>query len=105
MSFSFLTDVHRAFNTSFVSTDRWFEVDGAQAARAFIRGASGGEWDEDRLQLVWDAIALHTNADIAKFKQPEVIYTSAGTFSEIVGPELAKTQFVRIPSPLPPPSR
>lgn len=86
---------YRAFNTSFVSKDKWFEVDGAQAARDFIRRTSSDEWDGHRLQLVWDAIALHTNPDIARYKQPEVIYTSAGTFSEVVGPELAKRQFVR----------
>jgi hypothetical protein len=78
-----------------VSNDKWFEVDGAQAATDFIRNVGGSGWDVHRLQLVWDAIALHTNADIAKFKQPEVALTSAGTFSELVGPELAKQQFVQ----------
>ncbi|KAH7109114.1 hypothetical protein B0J11DRAFT_500009 [Dendryphion nanum] len=88
-----LHDLGWAFNTSFVSHDRWFEVDGAKAARDFVRNFGGNEWDEHRLQLVWDAIALHTNPDIAKFKQPEVALTSAGTFTEVVGPELAKQQF------------
>ncbi|KAF2872254.1 hypothetical protein BDV95DRAFT_627996 [Massariosphaeria phaeospora] len=90
-----LHDLGWAFNTSFVSADKWFEVDGAQAARDFIRnsGASESEWDAHRLQLVWDAVALHTNPAIAAFKQPEVVYTSAGTFTEVVGPEQARTIF------------
>lgn len=90
------TENNRAFNTSFVSKDRWFEVDGAEAARDFIRNSThSSEWDEHRVQLVWDAIALHTNADIAKFKQPEVQYTSAGTILELVGPDVARQQWVR----------
>jgi hypothetical protein len=90
-------DKYRAFNTSFVSNDKWFEVDGAQATRDFIRHIGGRKWDEHRLQLIWDAVALHTNPNIAKFKEPEVMFTSAGTFSELVGPELAKQQFVNHP--------
>jgi hypothetical protein len=95
ISIPIYADEYRAFNTSFVSNEKWFEVDGAQAARDFIRNVGGSGWDEHRLQLVWDAIALHTNPNIAKFKQPEVAFTSAGTFSEVVGPELAKQQFVQ----------
>ncbi|KAF1962014.1 hypothetical protein CC80DRAFT_488387 [Byssothecium circinans] len=88
-----LHDLGWAFNTSFVSTDKCFEVDGAEGARKFIREVGGSRWDKHRLQLVWDAVALHTNPDIARFKQPEVAYTSAGTFTEIVGPEVAKGIF------------
>jgi HD superfamily phosphodiesterase len=39
-----------------------FEVDGANAARVFLRGH--GMKDRD-LQLVWDSIALHTTPSIA----------------------------------------
>ncbi|PVH94055.1 hypothetical protein DM02DRAFT_694210 [Periconia macrospinosa] len=89
-----LHDLGWAFNTSFVSQGRWFEVDGAEGAKDFIRSsASAAEWDDHRIQLVWDSIALHTNPNIAIFKQPEAVYTSAGTFAELIGPELAKQQF------------
>ncbi|CAI6293037.1 unnamed protein product [Periconia digitata] len=89
-----LHDLGWAFNTSFVSDDKWFEVDGAEAAKSFIRNRTQAEeWDDHRVQLVWDAIALHTSTDIAKFKQPEVLYTSAGTILELIGPELAKEQW------------
>lgn len=46
-----------------------FEVDGANAARAFMkeRGIPAHQ-----VQLVWDAIALHTTRSIAVHKEPEV---------------------------------
>lgn len=81
-----------------------FEVDGAEGARNFIRSSGGKGWDEHRLQLVWDSIALHTNPLISQYKQPEVVYTSAGTLAEVLGPETAKQSFVRIPFPLIPAS-
>ena len=44
-----------------ISNENRFEVDGANAARAFLkREANSQDWDKHRLQLVWDAIALHT---------------------------------------------
>jgi hypothetical protein len=96
-----LTYGDRAFNTTFVSQYRWFEVDGAEGAKNFIHSsASANEWNEHRIQLVWDAIALHTNVDLAKYKQPEVLYTSAGTFTELVGIEPAKQQWVRKSLPI-----
>jgi len=47
-----------------VTQDKRFEVDGANAAREFLR-KEANDWDKDRLQLVWDAIALHTTTSIA----------------------------------------
>lgn len=47
-----------------VTKDKRFEVDGANAARDFLR-REAGDWDKHRLQLVWDAIALHTTTSIA----------------------------------------
>ena len=44
-----------------------FEVDGANAAREFLRshGVTG-----DPLRIVWDAIALHTTPGIPEHKEP-----------------------------------
>lgn len=84
----------RAFNTSYISTDKIFPVDGADAARDFIRKAGGPGWNDHRLQLVWDAIALHTDLEIARFKEPEVAIMCAGTYTELVGPEGGKQAFV-----------
>ncbi|KAL8785758.1 MAG: hypothetical protein Q9195_008501 [Heterodermia aff. obscurata] len=73
-----------------VSKDKRFEVDGADAARLFLkREAVEGEWDAHRLQLVWDAIALHTTISIAWYKEPEVLATSHGIRADFVGPERA----------------
>ena len=68
-------------------TDRYtgedrFEVDGANAARAFLkdRGIS-----TQQTQVVWDAIALHTTRSIALHKQPEVAMTHSGIAVDIIG--------------------
>jgi hypothetical protein len=68
-------------------TDRYaaeerFEVDGANAARAFVeeRGIAS-----QQAQLVWDAIALHTTRSIALHKEPEVAMTHSGIFVDILG--------------------
>ena len=47
-----------------VTQDKRFEVDGANAAREFLR-REARDWDKHRIQLVWDAIALHTTTSIA----------------------------------------
>ena len=73
-----------------VSKDKRFEVDGADAARLFLkREAVEGQWDAHRVQLVWDAIALHTTRSIAWYKEPEVLATSNGIHADFVGPERA----------------
>ena len=68
-------------------TDRYsaqerFEVDGANAARSFLkeRGIPA-----HRIQLVWDAIALHTTRSIALNKEPEVAMTHSGIFVDVLG--------------------
>lgn len=61
-----------------------FEVDGANAARAFLieRGVS----TEDA-QNVWLAIALHTTPGIPEFLSPEVALVTAGVETDVVGIE------------------
>ncbi|KAH7110095.1 hypothetical protein B0J11DRAFT_208020 [Dendryphion nanum] len=88
-----LHDLGWAFNTTFVSTENAFEIDGAHAARDFLLKSGDTRWNKHRLQLVWDAIAIHAHADIAKHKEIEVALTSAGTLTEVTGPEIAKAQF------------
>src|SRR6202012_233718 len=68
-------------------TDRYaaenrFEVDGANAARAFLsdRGIAMGQ-----IQLVWDAIALHTTPTLALHKEPEVAMTHSGIAVDVLG--------------------
>jgi HD domain-containing protein len=52
-----------------------FEVDGANLSRALLQ-QHGVE--RSKSDLVWDAISLHDQGNIAKYKQPEVMLVSAG---------------------------
>jgi len=38
-----------------------------------------------QIQLVWDAIALHTTRSIALHKEPEVAMTHSGIFVDVIG--------------------
>lgn len=64
------------------SCDKRFEVDGANAARVFLRGYGVSP---QALQLVWDAIALHTSPGIAEYKKPEVALLNYGAALDVVG--------------------
>ena len=71
-----------------LSSDKRFEVDGADAARDFLRRVGvEKEWDKHRLQLVWDAIALHTIGSIVFHKEPEVQATAYGIWADFQGPD------------------
>ncbi|KAH7312678.1 hypothetical protein B0I35DRAFT_452509 [Stachybotrys elegans] len=75
-------------NSPHVSPDRRFEVDGAIAARSFIRTHRDGEhWEERRVQLVWDAIALHTDNRITRYKEPDVAIVTESIGMETTGPQ------------------
>ncbi|KAK3066317.1 hypothetical protein LTR53_017385 [Teratosphaeriaceae sp. CCFEE 6253] len=75
--------------STFISPDKRFEVDGANAARSFIQqeieSSHAQGWDQHRLQLLWDAIALHTTPSIAQHKEPEVAATGLGIFADFRG--------------------
>ncbi|KAI3321475.1 hypothetical protein HD806DRAFT_153869 [Xylariaceae sp. AK1471] len=81
-------------NSTVVSTDRRFEVDGAIAARDFIHSHSHDQvaWNEHRVQLVWDSIALHTQDSIYKYKEDTVAVTGAGILMDFSGPSQGVTQ-------------
>lgn len=64
------------------SEDKRFEVDGADAARDFLR--SHGVPPQS-MQLVWDAIALHTSPGIAEYKEPEVALLNYGVALDVIG--------------------
>jgi hypothetical protein len=59
-----------------------FEVDGADAAREFLRGHGIAEPKAD---LVWEAIALHTTPGIPQYMRPEIALTNAGVLVDVVG--------------------
>ena len=65
-----------------------FEVDGANAARDFLRTYGIPETDVD---LIWDAIALHTTPGIPEHKKAEVALVTSGVEMDVLG--LAYDQF------------
>ncbi|ACX67502.1 HD domain-containing protein [Paenibacillus sp. FSL H8-0457] len=64
------------------SPDKRFEVDGANAARDFLRSYGV---PEESARLVWDAVALHTTIGIAQYKEPEVALINSGVSYDVVG--------------------
>jgi HD domain len=64
------------------SPDHRFEVDSANAARGFLR-ASGV--DELLVDVVWDAIALHTTPEIPWHKRPEIALVTGGVEADVLG--------------------
>lgn len=68
-----------------ISKDDRFEVDGANAARNFLKKEASGPYDKHQLQLVWDSIALHTTPSIALHKEPEVVATFFGITADFTG--------------------
>lgn len=64
------------------SQDERFEVDGANAARDFLRGHGVSQQD---LDTVWTAIALHTTPGIPKHMHPVVALVTAGVEMDVLG--------------------
>jgi hypothetical protein len=52
-----------------------FEVEGANAARAFAREQG---FDDHRVQLIWDTVALNSTPSIALHKETEVALSTMG---------------------------
>jgi hypothetical protein len=59
-----------------------FEVDGANAARDFLRSHDIGQHDID---TVWTAIALHTTPGIPQHMHPVVALVTAGVEMDVLG--------------------
>jgi hypothetical protein len=59
-----------------------FEVDGANAARDFLRGHGISKTD---LDTVWTAIALHTTPGIPQHMHPVVALVTAGVEMDVLG--------------------
>ena len=64
------------------SCDKRFEVDGANAARAFLEGHGVAPAD---INKVWTAIALHTTPGIPEFMAPEIALLTAGVEMDVLG--------------------
>src|SRR5215211_3658178 len=69
-----------------------FEIDGANAARAFLERHG---LPEERVMTVWESIALHTTPEVPRYKQPEVRLVTLGVEYDVLGlhyPELSDEQ-------------
>jgi hypothetical protein len=64
------------------SADERFEVDGANAARDFLRSRGIGQ---DDIDTVWTAIALHTTPGIPQHMHPVVALVTAGVEMDVLG--------------------
>lgn len=67
---------------SYMTDTERFEVDGADAAVAFLR-----QWNLPQAQLdtIWDAIALHTSIGIVSRKLPDIAAVSLGSGMDMGG--------------------
>jgi len=61
-----------------------FEIEGADAARAFAREQG---LDDRRVQLIWDSVALNSTPSIGLHKEPEVALCTAGIGLDFGGPQ------------------
>jgi HD domain len=59
-----------------------FEIDGANAARAFLERHG---LPDERVMTVWESIALHTTPEIPRYKQPEVRLVTLGVEYDVLG--------------------
>ena len=59
-----------------------FEIDGANAARAFLERH---RLPEEHVMTVWESIALHTTRQIPDYKQPEVRLVALGVAYDVRG--------------------
>jgi len=59
-----------------------FEVDGANAARAFLTGKGIAR---DQIDVVWASIALHTTPGIPQHMKPEIALLTAGVEMDVLG--------------------
>ena len=75
--------------TNGVTGPKRFEIEGADAARAFAREQG---LDDRRVQLIWDTVALNSTPSIALHKEAEVALSTAGIGLDYGGP-----QYDRIP--------
>ena len=59
-----------------------FEIDGANAARAFLERHS---LPEEHVMTVWESIALHTTRQVPNYKQSEVRLVALGVAYDLYG--------------------
>jgi hypothetical protein len=66
----------------FWSQNERFEVDGANAARQFL---TAHNVREEQVQIVWEAIALHTTRGVTQYMRSEVALLNSGVGLDVLG--------------------
>ncbi|KAI0156400.1 metal dependent phosphohydrolase [Xylariaceae sp. FL1272] len=85
-------DMGWSMDKSMLSNFKRFEVDAADIAKGFVErykgdgGEGASEWSEERVQAVWNCIALHTTSSIAPFAAVEIATAHLGVIADFVGP-------------------
>ena len=74
--------LHDLGMTDRYSAENRFEIDSANAARSFL---NEHRIPAQQIQLVWDAIALHSTRSIALHKEPEVAIAHSGIAVDVIG--------------------
>jgi HD domain len=64
------------------SRDERYEIDGANAARAFLERHG---LPEQQVMTVWESIALHTTRQVPDYKQSEVRLVALGVAYDVLG--------------------
>lgn len=100
-----LHDLAWDHTSAFSTLDKRFEVDGANAAREYLK-REAPHFDQRRLQLVWDSIALHTTPSLAMHKELEVALCNFGIAVDFAGPAfpgglVTKEEYVAVIAELP----
>ena len=85
---SLLHDLGWSTTPSLISADKRFEVDGANAAVAFLRSSTSPTWSDHHLQQIWYAIALHTTPSVSLHAEPFVSAVSYGIMADFRGPNM-----------------
>jgi len=83
------TLLHDIGLTNTFTGPRRFEIEGADATRAFAREEG---LDDRRVQLIWDTVALNSTPSIALYKEADVALCTAG-----IGLDWGGFQYDRIP--------
>ena len=70
-----------------LTTDKRFEIDGANIARDFIRSHVDRDlWDDAKIERLWFAIALHTTPSIGRHAAPEIALAGMAVEADFAGP-------------------
>lgn len=70
-----------------LTTDKRFEVDGANIATNFLRSHVDREsWNDAKIERMWMAIALHTTPSIARHAAPEIALANMAILADFAGP-------------------